>query len=67
MDATSSQNDVDGSTEMTDAEHEAQEKKDKGLENRAKLMSQIQAMQKTFLVQHKEELDKIDSEDLDVE
>lgn len=67
MDTLSSQDDVDNATEMTVAEREAQERRDKGLEKRAKLMSQIQVMQKNFLVEHKEELDKIDSEDLDIE
>lgn len=67
MEVNLSEESVDGSVEMTDIEREAQERRDKGLEKRAKLMSQIQVMQKTFLVEHKEELDKINSDDLDIE
>lgn len=58
---------MDGSNEMTDAEREAKERRDKGLARRANLMSQISIMQKNFLDEHKEEFDKMDSEDLDYE
>ena len=53
----------ESSKEMTDAEREAQERRDKGLEKRAKLMSQISIMQKAFLREHGRELAKIDDED----
>lgn len=55
----------DGSNEMTDAEREAQERRDKGLEKRAQLMSQISIMQKEFLREHRKELEKIDLEEDD--
>lgn len=60
-----SQVDVEGSIEMTDAERDVKEKRDKALKRRAKLMSQISVMQKKFLTDHKEELDEIDSSELD--
>lgn len=49
------------SVEMSDAEREAQERREKGLEKRAQLMSNISVMQKRFLIEHKEELDQIDA------
>ena len=69
VDGANSQEEMDGaeSTEITDAEREAQEKKDKVMQKRQKLMSQIQSMQKNFLDQHKEELDKIGIDDQDTE
>lgn len=60
IDGSSSKDDKDASG-MTDAEREAQEKKDKALERRADLMVQISAMQKKFLEEHREELDQVDS------
>lgn len=47
--------------EMTDAEREAKERREKGLQRRAQLMSQISVMQRRFLKEHKEELDQIDA------
>lgn len=55
----------DESKEMTDAEREAQERRDRGLKKRAKLMSQISIMQKEFLREHRKELEKIDLEEDD--
>lgn len=63
MDTDGSQGDK--SKEMTDAEREAKERRDKGLEKRAKLMSQISIMQKEFLREHRKELESIDLEEDD--
>lgn len=51
----------DKAEEMTDAEREAKERREKGLQRRAQLMSQISVMQRRFLSEHKEELDQIDA------
>lgn len=50
-----------GGEESTDAERIAKERREKGLQRRAQLMSQISVMQKRFLKEHKEELDQIDA------
>ena len=68
-DAGNSEEEADGgggeedkADEMTDAEREAKERREKGLQRRAQLMSQISVMQRRFLSEHKEELDQIDAE-----
>ena len=48
-------------SEMTGAEREAKERRERGLLKRSQLMDQISNMQKRFLSEHKEELDQIDA------
>ena len=61
MEDDNSTTNEDPSTEMTEAEREAQEKREMFLTRRSNLMTQMAVMQRRFFKEHQEELDKIDA------